>query len=133
METNFEHMRMSASEIAYMIAIDETAKNCKTGEAMGKSVAEKRNLSRASTSRALDKLCAKKLLMRTEKKGYVLTDRGREVIGVYESCIRRVKEELAIRFGCRDAVAYEDALRIVCALSGENLSKLAKSEGEKCF
>ena len=82
---------MTASEIAYLIAVKETAREGKGGEARSKDVAERIGLSRASVSRAVEKLCAKRLTARTERNGVVLTEASRitKHTGQIPPCRRR--------------------------------------------
>lgn len=123
---------MTASEIAYLIAVKETAREGKGGEARSKDVAERIGLSRASVSRAVEKLCAKRLAARTERNGVVLTDAGAAEVERYEACIAAVQKAILKRFGCRECVAKADALRVVCALSAENFKRLCEEEVQKC-
>ncbi|PWM74580.1 MAG: hypothetical protein DBX59_03365 [Bacillota bacterium] len=118
---------MTASEIAYLFAIKELAAGG-DGGARCKFVAEKLHFSRASASRALDKLCVKRMIRRTAHNGFALTEAGAAAVETYDKCVRAVQGELIARFGCRESAARADALRVVCALSEENLKKLAQEE-----
>lgn len=114
---------MTASELRYLIAIDEL---CQEHVAVKQSdLAAKLCVSKVSAFHATERLCEKGLAEKG-KRALTLTESGQSLLFDYRAIIEFMASHLSVHCGVPSETAYQDALNATCALSDETRDGIAR-------
>lgn len=114
---------MTASELKYLIAIDELYKE--NTEVKQSDLATRLCVTKVSAFNAMERLCEKGFVEKNKRK-LSLTESGRSVLSDYQSIIGFMASHLSYHCGVPVETAYQDALNAVCALSDETRNGIAR-------
>lgn len=121
-KNNAKENIMTASELRYLIAIDEL-KEKETGAKMT-AVASNLNVSKVSVYKAVERLEAAGLVTHNGKR-ILISEKGRGLLEEYLVLMGFIHNHLKIHCGTPDDIAYNDALNTVAVLSDVSRSSLA--------
>ena len=105
---------MSSSELRYLIAANDLAKELKFVKQT--DVANKLKVTKVSTYNAIERLREKGLIEKTDRK-IILTEKGKDALNEYMTIVRFISMHLSFHCGTQANQAYEDALNATCAFS----------------
>ncbi len=114
---------MTASELRYLIAIDEL---CQEKVMVKQSdLAAKLCVTKVSAFNAMERLCEKGYVEKN-KRSLTLTENGSSMLSDYRSIIEFMVSHLSFHCGTPKEIAYRDALNATCSLSDETRNGIAR-------
>ena len=114
---------MTASELRYLIAIDEL---CQENVAVKQSdLTTKLCVTKVSAFNAMERLCEKGFVVKN-KRVLSLTESGKSILFDYRSIIEFMASHLSFHCGTPSETAHKDALNASCALSDETRNGIAR-------
>ncbi len=114
---------MTASELRYLIAIDELRQE----KVVVKQsyLATKLCVTKVSAFNAMERLCEKGFVTKN-KRILTLTESSKSILSDYRSIIEFMASHLSFHCGTPNDMAFKDALNATCALSDKTRDGIAR-------